>query len=312
MSPGPVVVVTGQPAVGKSTICATLAARRDLAAHVKADDLHRMIVSGGEWPSSGTAPAHSQLLARTRNAAQVAYNLAATGVHVFIDEVVALPEQVEILDTCLGPAHWVVLTASLGTISERDASRGKHTAAAYLNLGVDIVDLVAERAAIVVNTDALDPQQTSDAVDRALDAPAHEPDAHGEVWWLVEVTVAPEQLEGFEALTLEMLDAARDEAGTLAYERYQVDDTTFHFHERYESARAAIQHLERFGSRFAGPLSAAIHRTRFHLYGPVTPQLRAALAPIGAIPAHRWPSRASSIVPTCPAQDSSDVPYLTS
>ncbi|HEX5614744.1 MAG TPA: AAA family ATPase [Acidimicrobiia bacterium] len=288
MSAPPVVVVTGQPAVGKSTVCARLAARRDVAAHVKADDLHRMIVRGGEWPSAATTAARRQLLTRTRSAAQVAQNLTSTGVHTFLDEVVALPEQLEILDHHIARAHWILLSASPAVIAERDAHRAKHTADAYVDLGITIHALIGDRAT-VIETDGLDPEATADLVEVALARPVFATRAAGPVWWLVEVTVAAEHRERFESLTREMILAAQEEPGTLVYERYRVDDTTFHFHERYESAAVAVRHIERFRIRFADPLASLITRRRFHLYGDVTSQLAAAVAPFGAITTVAWP-----------------------
>jgi predicted kinase len=162
-----VVVITGQPGVGKSTICHLLAGRRELAAHVKADNLHRMIVSGGEWPSAGTAAAHDQLLARTQNAAYVARTLASIGVSVFLDEVIASQEQLVIVDAAIGRAHWIVLSASRAVIAERDAGRSKHTAFAYFDIGMDIERLLVHRAT-VIDTSALGAERTAQLVEVAL------------------------------------------------------------------------------------------------------------------------------------------------
>jgi quinol monooxygenase YgiN/predicted kinase len=282
------VVVTGPPGVGKSTICAELAARRRRAAHVEADALHRMIISGGEWPSSGTPTALRQLYARSRNAAQIARNLWAEGVEVFIDEVVGLPEQIRILDAVLSSAYWVTLSASSSVIAQRDAARAKHTAAAYRGLGDAIQTLLGERA-IFIDTDRLDVDESVDAVEAALLGAPFEAPTAGPVWWLVEVVVRSSDLERFEALTREMVAAAGREPGTLTYERHRVDATTFHFHESYESSDAALYHLARFRQSFADRLAAVSTRQRFHLYGPANPALLAALTPYGAIAAERWP-----------------------
>ena len=166
-TPSPV-VVTGPPGVGKSTVCAELASELGLAAHVKADDLHRMIVSGLQWPSAATPEAHNQLLTRTRNAAAVAQNLADIGITVFVDEVVAFPEQLAIIDEALSTARWIVLTASRPALIRRDAIRAKHTALAYLDLAVPIERLLAGRATLIA-TDDLTPQQTAGRIMAILD-----------------------------------------------------------------------------------------------------------------------------------------------
>lgn len=162
-----VVVVTGQPGVGKSTVCARLAQSREFAAHVKADDLQRMIVSGGHWPSAGTEVALRQLVTRTRNAAQVAANIAAAGADVFLDEVVALQAQLDIIDSYVGPAHWIVLTASPTAILERDASRAKHTAAQYFDVAAELQALLANRATFI-DTDELHPEGVAERIQVTL------------------------------------------------------------------------------------------------------------------------------------------------
>lgn len=141
----PVLVLTGSPGVGKSTVAHALASALPMCAHVRADAMQRMIVTGGEWPSAGTAVAHRQLLLRTRNAASVAANLARDGIPAVIDEVVCLSSQNDILRDTLFGLHWqtIGLTANRSTIDSRDAARHKQTAALYRDVEQDIRAVIA-------------------------------------------------------------------------------------------------------------------------------------------------------------------------
>lgn len=156
------VVVTGTPGVGKSTVCRALAERFPLAAHVEADALHRMIVAGGQWPSARTQAAYEQLLLRTRNAATVAANLVDAGVPTFVDEVVMMHEQMQIINGALPDVAFIVLVAERGAVLERDRFRSKQTAAHYLDDAPAILDVVGE--APVVDTTDLDVRVTVDRV----------------------------------------------------------------------------------------------------------------------------------------------------
>lgn len=132
-TPAGIVVLTGAPGVGKSTVARELAGLRPRCAHVKADDLHRMIVSGGQWPSAGTSEAGRQLQLRTRHAGILAASFADAGFSVVIDEVLATSGQVDTLAAQLSARAVVIvgLAADTDTIRKRDASRHKHTAVLY-------------------------------------------------------------------------------------------------------------------------------------------------------------------------------------
>ncbi|MEY2422031.1 MAG: hypothetical protein QOI95_2098 [Acidimicrobiaceae bacterium] len=162
-------VITGAPGVGKSTVCALLAHRLPKAAHIEVDELQKMIVTGGHWPSAGTPESYQQLLLRTRNAADIASNFVGAGIAVVLEEVVATAEQISILDRVLGPTGlaYVVLTAARDTVLERDAGRAKHTAANYLGVEDLIKDALDGRAITITSTDQ-PPEETAAAVQSAV------------------------------------------------------------------------------------------------------------------------------------------------
>ena len=89
-----------------------------------------------------------------------------------------------------------------------------------------------------------------------------------QISWRVELAVKPGELENFQALTGEIVEVTREEAGTLSYERFVTDDGKFvHVYERYADSAAALLHLRKFGKIFGerfvsigGPHT--VHRVR--------------------------------------------------
>jgi quinol monooxygenase YgiN len=102
------------------------------------------------------------------------------------------------------------------------------------------------------------------------------------VWWLVEVTVEHEGVAAFMRHTDKMVAAACREPGTVAYQRFRDDATTFHLYERYATPNAAELHLRRFTDHFAAAFEPLITRRRFHVYDPLTPTLQHTLDLVGA------------------------------
>jgi tRNA uridine 5-carbamoylmethylation protein Kti12 len=120
-------LVTGIPGAGKTTVSAALARRFRRAAHIEADLLQEMIVSGGRWP--GPEPdeeADDQLALRARNAAVLANAFAASSFVPVIDDVVVGPTRLALYrDRVEVPTlHVIVLAPPLEVALARDDARG--------------------------------------------------------------------------------------------------------------------------------------------------------------------------------------------
>lgn len=106
----------------------------------------------------------------------------------------------------------------------------------------------------------------------------------GAVAWHVELTVKPGQLENFRALTVEMVEFTRREDGVLSYQRFiEAGSDVVHAYERYADSAAALAHLKNFAARFSARFGTMVERRRFTVFGDASDDLRAFLAPLGAV-----------------------------
>jgi quinol monooxygenase YgiN len=104
-----------------------------------------------------------------------------------------------------------------------------------------------------------------------------------QISWCVELAVKPGQLDNFQALTGEMVEAARREHGVLAYQRFvSADCKLVLVYERYADSAAALAHLRQFEKNFAKRFSEMAERTRFTVLGNPSDELRALLDGFGA------------------------------
>jgi quinol monooxygenase YgiN len=105
----------------------------------------------------------------------------------------------------------------------------------------------------------------------------------GPIAWHVELTVKPGRLETFQALTSDMVEFTRREAGVLAYQRFVADDGAVHVYERYADSAAALAHLKNFAAHFSARFGAMVERRSFTVFGDPSDELRDFLLPLGAV-----------------------------
>ena len=121
-----IVIVSGPPGAGKSTVCELLCERYDRTVHLETDDVYAWIRMGFTQPwKPGSL---RQNLMATRAAARAATAFAEEGFGVFIDGVIGpvhLPVYVDELKAARVPIHLAVLLPSLESAVRRAAEREK-------------------------------------------------------------------------------------------------------------------------------------------------------------------------------------------
>jgi hypothetical protein len=95
MNASPIFVITGTPAVGKSTAAIALLRRFPFGLHIPIDDLREWVVAGVVEPVPQWTPeAARQFLLARQSAADVARRYAQAGFAVAIDDVL-LPDEAD-------------------------------------------------------------------------------------------------------------------------------------------------------------------------------------------------------------------------
>ncbi len=126
--PPAVILITGIPGAGKTSVARALAARFPRGVHIEGDALQQMIVSGRVWPEppEPRGEAAEQLTLRYRNGALLARSFFEAGFHAVIDDIVigaSLKIHREILAGL--PLYLVVLVPGIEAVKARNAGRDK-------------------------------------------------------------------------------------------------------------------------------------------------------------------------------------------
>lgn len=120
-------MISGVPGAGKTTVARLLALRLPRAAHIEADEIQNLIVSGGLHPQE--KPRHEaerQLRLRTTNVSLLADSFATASVVPVIDDtVVTLNRVLDYFgDLRTRPLRLVLLAPPLEVALARDRARG--------------------------------------------------------------------------------------------------------------------------------------------------------------------------------------------
>jgi predicted kinase len=141
--PPAIILITGIPGAGKTTVARALAARFPRGVHIEGDALQNMIVSGRVWPEppQPSGEAAEQLALRYRNGALLARSFFEAGFHVVIDDIVigaSLNIHREVLAGL--PVHLVVLVPDIEAVKARNTGRDKDVFETWGYLDRDLRD----------------------------------------------------------------------------------------------------------------------------------------------------------------------------
>jgi len=119
-------LISGVPGAGKTTVARLLARRFPLAAHIEADEIQNLIVSGGLHPQQEpAAEAARQYRLRTANVSLLADSFAGAGIVPVIDDTVVERARLDdyLAELRTRPLHLVLLAPPPEVALARDAAR---------------------------------------------------------------------------------------------------------------------------------------------------------------------------------------------
>jgi len=167
---GRVIVVSGVPGAGKSSIARALAQRFQRGAHIEADTLQKMIVSGASWPDPElTSESERQLRLRVTNGCRLADSFAAAGFCAVLDDIF-VGDRIDHLraDLVSRPFHFVMLNPSLDALRQRNATRDKRDVFYQSEQLYPVVQSQTQRIGLWIDTSWLDEAQTVERIVTSL------------------------------------------------------------------------------------------------------------------------------------------------
>jgi predicted kinase len=166
IEPPRVIVISGLPGAGKSSVAHLLAQQFPRAVHVEADVLQNMIVSGASGPDSDLSPeSERQLRLRATHGCQLADSFARAGFCAVLDDIF-IGDRIDHLRTDLHtrPFHFVMLNPSLPALRTRNATRTKRDAYHQSERLFDVVQSQTAWIGLWLDTSALDAAQTVEKI----------------------------------------------------------------------------------------------------------------------------------------------------
>ena len=165
------IILTGVPGSGKTSVAKVLASMYPRSAHVEADVIREAIRGGRVNPGSpGEGEADRQLNLVMRMTSAVANELFAEGFTVIVDDVVVTRGRLDDYRAALhgSPLHYVLLAPPRAVVLERDHGRpDKEVAEQYLWL-YDLMERECLGLGLDLDTSEWDAEETARFVHAAL------------------------------------------------------------------------------------------------------------------------------------------------
>lgn len=117
-----VIIISGTPAAGKSSVSKKLATKFERSAYISVDLLRHMVVKGLVLPWEENA--HTQIELGEKNVMSITQNFLDAGFVVIIDDVMIDQRVKKFIDTFKDTKAYLLLP-SLGKLKERDLKRPK-------------------------------------------------------------------------------------------------------------------------------------------------------------------------------------------
>ena len=160
-----IVIVSGPPGAGKSTVCEALCERYDRTVHLETDDVYAWIRMGFVPPWKHGSGEQNVVVSRAAARAAAAFAEARYG--VFVDGIVGphlLPLYIEELKPARVPVHFVLLLPAIDDVLRRFDGREKRVPMTRADMEHNYAMFREPYGGKVIDSGAMSAQQTADAV----------------------------------------------------------------------------------------------------------------------------------------------------